>query len=193
MNIPNILTSIRFLLIPLFVLTFFSPTENYLLISSYIFIFAGITDVLDGYIARKYELITKWGQAMDPLADKMMQITVLICLTIRGILPLWVIIVVGLKESCLVVGGIFLYFKKEKVVIPANKYGKIATIVFYAAILSVIFNLSFGKPLVYLAIIITIYAFIQYALIALKTLRKHNLKNPELSPVTVKRTLDKYD
>lgn len=176
MSLPNILTTLRFFLIPLFIMVFFSSSEDYLLYSSYIFIFAGFTDILDGYIARKYDLITKWGQVMDPLADKLMQITVLICLAIKEILPLWVIIVVGIKEVCMIIGGIFLYFKKEKVVIPANKYGKIATIIFYAAILSVTFGLPYGQWIVHIAIVVTTYAFIQYFFLALKTLKEYNMK-----------------
>ncbi len=185
MNIPNILTIIRFFLVPLFILTFFSSSENYLILSSYIFIFAGITDVLDGYIARRFNLITKWGQAMDPLADKLMQLTVLICLTVKGILPPWVMIVVGIKETCMVVGGIFLYFRKEQVVIPANKYGKIATIVFYAAILSVIFGFAFAKQLVYLSIAITIFAFIQYCFIGVRTIRVSKPKESSTKKIVV--------
>lgn len=180
MNLPNILTTLRFFLIPSFIMVFFSSSEDYIRYSAYIFIFAGVTDVLDGYIARKYNLTTKWGQAMDPLADKLMQLTVLICFTIKRILPLWVIIVVGIKEICMVIGGMFLYFKKEKVVIPANKYGKLATIVFYGAILAVAFGLPYGRLIVYLAIMITIYAFIQYFFIGLKTVKEFD-----------KNTLDK--
>ncbi|SDK17511.1 CDP-diacylglycerol--glycerol-3-phosphate 3-phosphatidyltransferase [Natronincola ferrireducens] len=176
MNLPNILTIIRFCLIPIFILVFFSSSEHNLLISSYIFILAGITDVLDGYIARKYNLVTKWGQAMDPLADKSMQLTVLICFTIRRILPLWAIVVVAVKELCMVIGGIFLYTKKEKIVIPANKYGKFATIMFYIAILAVAFGFIYGRTLVYLAIIVTIYAFIRYVIVGLKTVKEFDMK-----------------
>lgn len=132
-----------------------------------------MTDVLDGYIARRNNLITKWGQVMDPLADKLMQLTVLICLTIKKMLPLWVTIIVGLKEVSLVIGAVFLYFRKEKLVIPSNKYGKVATVVFYIAILAVVFGFTYGSLLVYLAIAVTIYAFIKYMILGLKT-----MKNP---------------
>lgn len=171
MNIPNVLTVIRFTLIPLFILAFFSSSNNSLLYSAYIFIFAGITDVLDGYIARKYNLITKWGQAMDPLADKLMQLTVLLCFTIEGLLPIWAITIVGVKELMMIFGGIFLYTKKDKIVIPANKYGKIATVIFYIAIISVVLEFAYSTILIGIAIAVTVYAFIRYFMAGVKEVK----------------------
>lgn len=173
MNIPNILTTIRFFLIPIFVIVFYSSIENNVLYAALVFALAGITDVLDGYIARTYNLVTKWGAAMDPLADKLMQLTVLICFTSRSYLPIWVIIVVGIKEILMIVGGFFLYYFVNKTVIPANKYGKIATIAFYVAILSIAFNFpeTINFLLVLLAVILTLTAFINY-LFGFKQVRK---------------------
>ncbi|MCT4563122.1 MAG: CDP-diacylglycerol--glycerol-3-phosphate 3-phosphatidyltransferase [Maledivibacter sp.] len=162
MNLPNFLTTIRFLLVPLFVYVFFHEGQSNVLYATYIFILAGVTDVLDGYLARKYDLITKWGQAMDPLADKLMLLTVLICFTIKGYLPIWVITIVGLKEILMIIGGLFLYYRKDKVVIPANKFGKMATVVFYIAILYMAFKLPYSIVLIYFAIIFALFALIKY-------------------------------
>lgn len=164
MNLPNILTTIRFLLVPLFIYVFFSEAKESIIYATYIFILAGVTDVLDGYFARKYNLITKWGQAMDPLADKLMLITVLICFTIKNYLPILVIIIVGLKEILMILGGIFLYYKKDKIVIPANKFGKIATVSFYIAILYMAFKLPYSIIPISLAIIFALFALIKYIL-----------------------------
>ncbi|WIF94230.1 CDP-diacylglycerol--glycerol-3-phosphate 3-phosphatidyltransferase [Caminicella sporogenes] len=164
MNIPNILTIFRFILIPVFIYFFFANIEGNILYATYIFILAGITDVLDGYIARKYNLVTKWGQAMDPLADKMMQITVLACFTIKKFLPIWVIIIIGIKELLMIAGGLFLYYKRNKVVVPANRYGKIATISFYGAMLYLIFGLPYSIVPVIFAIILTLLALANYVL-----------------------------
>ncbi|MFW5648264.1 MAG: CDP-diacylglycerol--glycerol-3-phosphate 3-phosphatidyltransferase [Candidatus Alkaliphilus sp. MAG34] len=172
MNLPNIITALRFALIPLFVKVFFSSLERSLLYSVLIFLLAGITDILDGYIARKYNIITKWGQAMDPLADKLVQLTVLICFTIKQFIPLWVIIVYGIKELLMVFGGIFLYTKKDKMVLPANSYGKIATVVFYIAILAVAFNSRYDKLLMIVAVLVALYAFVQYVIIGIKYIRR---------------------
>ncbi len=173
MNLPNIITALRFALIPLFIKMFFSSLEKNLLYSILIFLLAGITDVLDGYIARKYNIITKWGQVMDPLADKLMQLTVLVCFTIKQFIPVWVIIIYGIKEFLMILGGIFLYTRKDKMVLPANSYGKIATVIFYIAILAVAFNFVYAKLLIIIAVLFALYAFVQYAVIGIKY-----IKNP---------------
>lgn len=173
MNIPNILTAIRFLLAPVFVFTFFSSHENNLKLSAYIFLFAGITDVLDGYIARKYNYITKWGQAMDPLADKIMQLTVLICLTINRLIPIWIIIVVGIKELLMIAGGVFLYTKRDNVVIPARNYGKISTVLFYIAVLLISFGIPYGRYFMFFTIAVTLYAFIRYFKVGINEMKKY--------------------
>lgn len=175
MNIPNILTTIRFFLIPIFVIIFYSSIENNVLYAALVFAIAGATDVLDGYIARTYNMVTKWGVAMDPLADKLMQLTVLICFTTKSYLPIWVIIVVGIKELLMIIGALFLYYNVDKTVIPANKFGKIATIAFYVAILSIAFNLpeTLSFLLVLAAVVLTLTAFINY-LLGFKEARKDN-------------------
>lgn len=162
MNLPNILTTIRFLLVPLFIYVFFYGTDTNIIYATYIFLLAGITDVLDGYLARKYNLITKWGQAMDPLADKLMLITVLICFTIKDYLPIWIMVIVGTKEVLMILGGIFLYYKKDGIVIPANKFGKIATINFYIAILYTAFRLPYSIIIITLAMIFALFALVKY-------------------------------
>ncbi|ABR47600.1 CDP-diacylglycerol--glycerol-3-phosphate 3-phosphatidyltransferase [Alkaliphilus metalliredigens QYMF] len=176
MNFPNILTTLRFGLVPLFIVTFFSDSPNNVLHSAYIFIFAGFTDVLDGYIARKYNAITKWGQAMDPLADKAMQLTVLLCFTIRGIIPMWAITIIGIKELLMIGGAAFLYIQKDKIVVPSNSYGKLATILFYVAILAIVFGFSYGRELMMMVIIITAYAFVRYLMEALKQMKANKEK-----------------
>ncbi len=174
MNIPNALTIIRLFLIPFFILIFFSHVHNHLIMASIIFVLAGITDVLDGYIARKFNLITKWGQAMDPLADKLMQLTVLSCLTIDGLIPVWFIVIYGVKELSMIFGGIVLYTKKGKMVIPANAFGKVATIIFYIAVLSVALQYKYSYYVFLIAISFSILAFIQYSVIGSKKIKNLN-------------------
>lgn len=175
MNIPNILTIIRLLLIPVFIIIFYSSTDKNILYSTCIFILAGITDVLDGYIARKYDMITKSGIVLDPLADKLMQITVLICFTSANYIPIWVIIVIGMKELTMILGGLFLYYFMDKTVIPANKFGKSATTFFYFAILAIAININqvLNYVLIYIAVGLTLVAFINY-LIGFKIIRMGN-------------------
>ncbi len=132
MNLPNILTSLRFLMIPAFVYYFFSDNEYGILIAGAIFIVAGLTDILDGYLARKFNQITDFGKLMDPAADKLMQVTAFVCLFVKGLVPLWMTIIIFIKEASMVLIGGLLY--RGGTVVSANRYGKIASTVFYGAL-----------------------------------------------------------
>lgn len=166
MNIPNLLTLFRMFLIPIFILMFFSNINNSFAYSIYIFFIAGFTDVLDGYIARKHNLITKWGTVLDPLADKLMLITVLACLTLKKLIPSSVLIVVTMKEAAMIIAGVVLYNKNF--IIPSNIFGKISTVIFYLAILVLSFNILYGKYLLYLAVISALVAFCNYSILYIK-------------------------
>jgi cardiolipin synthase len=152
---------IRFLLIPVFVYFFFSRVLYSLEISVAVFILAGITDTLDGYIARKYNQITRLGIVLDPLADKLMLVIVLASVTISNNIPIWIIAVVALKESLMIAGAISL-FHEQDIVIPANIFGKISTLLSYAAILGVLFELPYNRMILYSYIGATILALIIY-------------------------------
>ena len=172
MNVPNMITMLRVGLVPLFIIVFFFSGENAIMYSVYIFIFAGFTDIADGYIARKYNLVTKLGQVMDPLADKLMLVAVIGCFTLENLLPIWVLIIVVIKELFMVVGSFVLYKKKDKTIIPANKYGKISTIIFYVAIVFVAYDLDYAMTIMLFAIVSAIIAFIMYVNLGLLEIRK---------------------
>lgn len=139
--IPNLLSTFRLMLVPLFAFAYFriSPTESKLLPLA-IYVIATVTDVIDGYIARRYNLITKIGTVLDPLADKLMLLTALGCLYFDGKIPRLFIALIVAKECFMILAGTYLYFSKEKLVIPANHLGKLATILFFAAVLSLLTN-----------------------------------------------------
>ena len=130
-NVPNILTIIRFLLIPFII--FYIFTGNYILAFVF-FTISGLTDIADGFIARKFNFVSNFGKLMDPLADKLTQITTLGSLAITDIIPIWILIIVLLKEFIMICGASFLYGKD--VVVYSKWYGKLATVLFYIAIVS---------------------------------------------------------
>ncbi|CAM2866929.1 CDP-diacylglycerol--glycerol-3-phosphate 3-phosphatidyltransferase [Hathewaya histolytica] len=165
MNIPNILTIIRLFLIPLFVIVFYS--NNSIAYAIFIFVLSGITDVLDGYIARKYNQITKIGIMLDPIADKLMLVTVLLCLSTKKYIPYWVPIVIIIKELTMICGG-FLLYNKQDTVVPANPFGKLATFLFHISILILYFNYALGRYLLYASVIATLLAFFTYFINYLK-------------------------
>ncbi len=128
-HVPNILTVIRLLLIPLIV--FYIFTGQYILAFIF-FTISGITDIADGFIARKFNLISNFGKLMDPLADKLTQISTLASLVFANIIPVWILVVVFLKEFIMICGASFLYGKD--VVVYSKWYGKLATVLLYIAI-----------------------------------------------------------
>lgn len=167
-NIPNILTIIRFILIPFI---FISVVNNYYLTALIIFTISAITDVLDGFIARKFNYITDIGKLIDPLADKLTQVSLLLSLAILKILPWWIFAIVFIKECVMVISASVLY-KRKDVVVYSKWYGKLATVLFYLAIVvSLIVNqfhvqmpFRIDLYLYYLAILATIFSLIMYSI-----------------------------
>ncbi len=131
------------------------------LLAVVMFLTASLTDILDGYIARKYGMITSWGKLADPLADKMMQLTALVLLTIRDKIPGAILAIFMIKEALMVIGGILLY-KKEKFVVSSNWYGKLATVIFHFAIIMLVFDAPYGMVYILVALAATLFAFIMY-------------------------------
>jgi cardiolipin synthase len=130
-NIPNILSLIRLCVVPLVPLVYFAEDlpGNHLW-AAFIYLAASLTDVLDGYIARKYNMITKLGRVLDPLADKLMSFCVLICIIINEPRLFWAGIVFFVKEACMGLGALVQY-RKVNDVPPSNILGKISTTFFF--------------------------------------------------------------
>lgn len=178
-QIPNILTIFRFILIPFIVINL--VYDSYIA-AFIIFTISGLTDILDGFLARKYNFITNFGKLIDPLADKCTQIITLGTLAIKDIIPMWIIIIVILKEFIMVAGASFLYGKE--LVVSSRWYGKLATVLFYIAIVCSLFikqfdfSFDFSIYIYYLALISTIFSLIMYikAFYMQGYLKKENLR-----------------
>ncbi len=129
MNLPNKLTVLRIIMVPFFVgFILFSPKVFWFKwIALGLFIIASLTDMLDGKIARKYNLITNFGKFMDPLADKLLVCSALICLTDLNVIPSWITIVIIAREF--IISGFRLIAAEKGVVIAAGKSGKWKTAV----------------------------------------------------------------
>lgn len=164
--IPNTLTVLRFLFIPIIIDFIFKG--NYLLAFIF-FTISGITDILDGFIARKFNFVSNFGKLMDPLADKLTQICVLGSLVIVKIIPIWILLIVMLKELIMIIGASFLYGKN--VVVYSKWYGKLATVLFYLAIVISLITKQLGitgfwsnldMTIYCLALIATIFSLIMY-------------------------------
>ena len=142
MNLPNKLTILRVIMIPFFVLALlYNGGENQTLryVAAAIFIIASLTDMLDGKIARKYNLVTNFGKFMDPLADKLLVCSALICLVELKELPAWMVIVIISREF--IISGFRLVASDNGVVIAASYWGKFKTTFQMTAVILLIFNI----------------------------------------------------
>ena len=136
-NVPNILTLIRFLAIPALALLIYAGDDCNL---AAFFLFAGIwlTDMLDGFIARRFNQITEFGKLFDPLVDKLFQLTTAVMMSVVGKLPIWVPLIIFFKELLMVAGSALL-LKKKSTVVFAQWYGKVGTVLFVMAFAALFF------------------------------------------------------
>ncbi|MGN0350528.1 MAG: CDP-diacylglycerol--glycerol-3-phosphate 3-phosphatidyltransferase [Roseburia sp.] len=180
MNLPNKLTIFRVILILPFVLLLLGgcgnwgwfnaafggilPYVDYIAVA--IFIIASLTDLLDGKIARKYNLVTNFGKFMDPLADKLLVSSALICLVEMGRLPAWIVIIIISREF--IISGFRLIASDNGIVIAASYWGKFKTTFQMLMVIVLILNIQntffqvLGIVLTYVALILTVISLIDY-------------------------------
>lgn len=166
MNIPNALSLLRLALVPVFVWTYFQGGTNAHGWAAFVYALAFATDIADGYIARKFNMITKLGRILDPLADKLMTFAVIICVALDGVIPMWAIGVFFCKEALMGLGGALMY-RRVKDVNPANWWGKASTGVFFVVLAAlVLFPIPrpFATAMISFALALTIAALARYAL-----------------------------
>ncbi len=167
MNLPNKITIFRVIMIPIFLVFLLIPgIPNGKYIAAAIFIIAALTDFLDGYLARKYHLITNFGKFMDPLADKLLVCSALICFIQLDLLPAWIVIIIISREF--IISGFRLIASDNGVVIAASWWGKIKTNVQMIMSVLLMFHLDFyafhvlEQVFIYLSVILTVVSLIDY-------------------------------
>lgn len=167
MNLPNKLTVLRVILIPFFVVLLLlegGTNQTLRYVSAVVFIVASLTDMLDGKIARKYNLVTNFGKFMDPLADKLLVCSALICLVELGQFPAWMCIVIVSREF--IISGFRLVAVEQGVVIAASYWGKFKTTFQMIAIVLMIVNIQALSLItllfVWAALALTIISLVDY-------------------------------
>ncbi len=165
MNIANKLTVFRVILVPVFVLFMLTDFTDYnRWIAFAVFCVATITDKLDGTIARKYNMITDFGKFMDPIADKLLVCSALVCLTSLGEIPAWIVLVIICREFT--VSGFRLVAADNGVTIAATWWGKSKTISQMAMIIIMLMNIPqlaiLENIVMYVSLILTIVSMIDY-------------------------------
>ena len=167
MNLLNKLTILRVILIPFFVVALLwdgGQNQTLRYVSAAIFIVASLTDMLDGKIARKYNLVTNFGKFMDPLADKLLVCSALICLIELGQIPSWMVIIIISREF--IISGFRLVASDNGVVIAASYWGKFKTTFQMIAVVLLILQIPplhiLTQICVWIALILTIVSLIDY-------------------------------
>lgn len=163
LNIPNVLTMMRILLVPVVVVALLDETPNGDLLAAIVFALASLTDWVDGWLARSRDAITTFGKLMDPVADKLLVIGALVSLVSLDRLAAWVAMVIIARE--LAVTMTRMAMTPQGVVISANRYGKVKTMVQVATIFFLI--AVDGSPawldaLVYLTVVVTVLSGLEY-------------------------------
>jgi CDP-diacylglycerol--glycerol-3-phosphate 3-phosphatidyltransferase len=164
LNLPNVLTMLRILLVPVLVVALLNETDNGDLLAAVVFALASFTDAMDGYLARTRNAITTFGKLMDPIADKLLIIAALVALVSLNRLAAWIAMVIIAREVTVTMTR--MQATQQGVVIASNSWGKAKTIVQVAAIF---FLIVAGDPspawvdgLVYAAVAITIVSGVDY-------------------------------
>jgi len=160
--VPNIISIFRICLVPIFVAVYFADARDIKVYAILVYALASISDFFDGFLARKFQVSSNLGKLLDPLGDKLMTFAVILCMTIAGPIPVWAVVVIGLKEVLMATGG-YVVHRVAHVEIPsANLIGKISTVFFFLVSVSVmIFDIP-GN-----IVVIMISAAILLALLAL--------------------------
>ncbi|MGP8153753.1 MAG: CDP-diacylglycerol--glycerol-3-phosphate 3-phosphatidyltransferase [Smithella sp.] len=167
-NLPNTITLLRISVVPFLFLLLLSPDEFWSLIIAILFVIASITDFFDGYIARKYQMITTIGKFLDPIADKILINTAMILLIPIGRIPAWIVAITIIRD--LIVDAIRSIASSEGIYIQASTLGKQKTLAQIIAVTALIINYTIcginahvvGMVILYIALVFTIYSGIDY-------------------------------
>ena len=168
MNLPNKLTVARVCMVPLFMVALLINTETSRIVATILFALASLTDMLDGQIARKYNLITNFGKLMDPLADNILTAAAMVCLVQLGDLAAWIVVIVLFREYAIT--GLRSVAASENIVIAAGIWGKVKTVCQMFALMLLMLKpqivalcgVDLGLLLMYVALILTVYSGVDY-------------------------------
>jgi CDP-diacylglycerol--glycerol-3-phosphate 3-phosphatidyltransferase len=170
MNLPNKLTIARMAMVPLFMIALLMNTPASRILATVIFALASLTDMLDGQIARKYNMVTNFGKLMDPLADKVLTAAAMICLVELGDLAAWIAVVIIFREY--LITGLRSVAASENIVVAANIWGKVKTVCQMIALMRLMVKpqvvalcgIDLVLWIMYVAVALTIYSGLDYVL-----------------------------
>ena len=181
LNLPNAVTMLRIGVIPVFFLLLLSPGPTESLVIAGIFVVASLTDLLDGYIARKYQIVTTMGKFLDPIADKLVVNTAMILMIPLGRIPAWIVAIIIIRDFT--VDGIRTIASSEGVVIQASRVAKQKTLCQVVAVTALMIHYPFlgadahlvGMAILYLALVLTVYSGLDYLMKFIKEVLKKKI------------------
>jgi len=180
LNLPNVLTVVRILLVPVLVAALLSATASGDLLAAVVFVVASVTDALDGWIARRRKSESTFGKLMDPLADKLLVVAALVSLVSLGRLSAWVAMVIIAREFA--VTGLRQLAMEEGHVIPASIWGKLKTVTQIAMVLVLIAvddRTAWVDALIYVTVFVTVASGVVYFFNFRSLLRTHRSHEPQ--------------
>jgi cardiolipin synthase len=167
-TVPNIITSIRFAAIPFMAYYIYASahySEKYNLVAFILFVSIWATDIVDGYIARNFNQISEFGKLFDPFVDKLFQFVTALMMAVVGKIPVWVPVIIFIKDLLMIIGGAVL-LKKYRLVVYSKWYGKLATIIFVISFCFLFFVpedlVSMTGYLFILPIALSLFAYVKY-------------------------------
>jgi len=165
--VPNILSLFRILLVPVFIIVYFSESCETKLYAVLVYAIAALSDFLDGFLARRFKASSNLGKILDPLGDKLMTISVLVCITVDMIIPLWVVLIAGAKELLMAVGGYVMHRLAHVEIPPSNLIGKASTVIFFLVCVTLMLFREIpsaaATALISAAIVLMLVALVSYA------------------------------
>lgn len=186
LNVPNALTVVRILLVPVLIVALLDETPNGSTIAAIVFAVAAFTDGLDGYIARSRGSVTTFGKVMDPVADKLLIAAALIALVSLDKLAAWVAMVIIAREFA--VSGLRIFAGAQGVVIPASQLGRVKTVVQVAAVLALIaaddHTDAWVQALVYSSVAITVVSGVDYFLNVRRRIEEAAERHSQATPAS---------
>lgn len=179
-GVPNILSILRLVLIPVYVAAMFLSNKW---VAALILVISSLTDILDGIIARKFHQVTELGRILDPLADKLTQATVCICLVIWQPSLVWLLAIFVVKELAMIAAGANI-IHKGKEMISSRWFGKLATVVFYVVMIAIILFQPSQKVdviLIVISLCFMLFSFIMYIPIFLRLISSQGKEHDKRS------------
>ncbi len=170
-NIANFITLIRLVVAIAILILYFSNSKNWFWRCIGLFALGSITDLFDGYVARKFNCVSDFGKLLDPLCDKSMMLSMLLVLALGEYIYLWIFLAVALKEVLMIIGSMFFFNKN--IVVKSNWYGKLATGLLTAStIMAVCKWRPYSDYALFISVAWTFVAAIQYGILYFRQLKK---------------------